>query len=136
MSMMSLGLFVFELATTPFQSAQHRRAWRHPTNSRVRARPASQFTGPDNDEFTLSGVLVPELTGGVVSLDELTDMANEGEGYPLIDGTGRVFGMYVITGLDTTSTVFFSDGTARRIEFALSLKRIDDDWGILIPGRA
>jgi phage protein U len=29
--------------------------------------------------------------------------------------------------LNETKTVFFRDGTPRRIEFSLSLKRIDDD---------
>jgi len=33
----------------------------------------------------------------------------------------------VIDSLSETNTIFFPDGTARRIEFTLSLKRIDDD---------
>ena len=33
----------------------------------------------------------------------------------------------MIESLSETKTVFFRDGTPRRIEFTLSLKRIDDD---------
>ena len=32
----------------------------------------------------------------------------------------------MVTALNTTRTLFFSDGAARRIEFQLTLKRVDD----------
>ena len=66
--MMTLGLFVFMLKTVPYQELQLQRSWRFPSNSRVGVRPALQFLGPDNDTITLSGVLLPEITGGRLSL--------------------------------------------------------------------
>ena len=45
----------------------------------------------------------------------------------VIEGSGRIYGLWVIESLSETKTVFFRDGTPRRIEFTLSLKRIDDD---------
>lgn len=127
MSMMALGTFVFSLSTLPFQELQHQLGWRHPTTSRVGARPARQFLGPDDETITLSGVLLPELTGGQASLDQVRAMGDQGKAWPLIDGNGQIYGLYVIESLEQTKTIFFEDGTPRRIEFRLTLKRVDDD---------
>lgn len=132
--MMSLGLFVFALDTAPYQELQQRLAWRHPANSRVGVRPALQFTGPDGEAITLAGTLYPGLTGGEPALDELREMADEGEAYPLVDGTGRVYGMFAIERLDIGRETFFQDGAARRLNFSLQLARADDDAGMLTPG--
>ncbi|MNF08014.1 Phage P2 GpU [compost metagenome] len=53
-------------------------------------------------------------------------MADTGKAWPLVEGTGRIYGAWVIESLSETRTVFFRDGAARRIEFTLTLKRIDD----------
>lgn len=124
--MMVLGLYVFELRTVPYQELQYQRSWRHATNSRVNRRPSTQFLGPDNDALTLSGVLVPEITGGRLSLLALEQMAEMGKAWPLIEGGGTIYGMFVIEGLSQTKTEFFRDGMPRRIEFSLTLKRVDE----------
>jgi len=130
--MMGLGYFVFNVHTVPYQSQQHDMTWRHPTNSRVGARPASQFIGPGEETMTLSGVLVPEITGGRISLDLLRKMADTGKAYPLIEGTGIFHGLFVIESIITTKTELFSDGAARRIEFSMKLNRADEnDRGLL-----
>lgn len=82
--------------------------------------------GPENDMLTLSGVLMPEITGGRLSLLALEQMAEQGKAWPLIEGSGTIYGMYVIEGLNQTKTEFFRDGMPRRIEFTLSLKRVDE----------
>lgn len=89
-------------------------------------RPSTQFLGPENDMLTLSGVLMPEITGGRLSLLALEQMAEQGKAWPLIEGSGTIYGMYVIEGLNQTKTEFFRDGMPRRIEFTLSLKRVDE----------
>jgi phage protein U len=127
MAMMSLGMFVFELHSAPYQELQHQLAWRHASNSRVGSRPARQFCGPDDETVTLPGQLYPELTGGQPSLDELRDMGDTGQAYPLIDGTGVIYGQFVIESLNTTKSAFFVDGTPRKIDFTLKLTRVDDD---------
>ena len=124
--MLTLGLFVFQLNTLPYQSFQRQVSWRHPTNSRVGTSPASQFVGRDNDKVSLDGVLLPELTGGTVSLALLEAMADQGKAWPLIEGTGMIYGMFVVESLNTTRTVFFKDGAARKIDFTLALKRVDE----------
>ncbi|EMF0745070.1 phage tail protein [Klebsiella aerogenes] len=124
--MMVLGLYVFQLRTVPYQELQYQRNWRFATNSRVSRRPSTQFLGPDNDPLTLSGVLLPEITGGRLSLLALEQMAELGKSWPLIEGSGTIYGMFVIESLSQTKTEFFDGGEARRIEFSLTLKRADE----------
>ncbi|MEH2767555.1 phage tail protein, partial [Klebsiella pneumoniae] len=44
-----------------------------------------------------------------------------------IDGVGSIYGMYVITGLQETHQEFDRYGKAKKIEFTLSLQRVDED---------
>lgn len=124
--MMVLGLYVFMLRTVPYQELLYQRNWRHVTNNRVNRRPSTQFLGPDTDSLTLSGVLLPEVTGGRLSLMALELMAETGKAWPLIEGSGTIYGMFVIESLSQTKTEFFESGVPRRIEFTLTLKRVDE----------
>src|SRR5690554_90953 len=124
--MMALGLFVFGMHTVAYQELQRQTDWRHPSTSRVGTNPARQFLGRGDDTITLPGVLVSGLTGTQVSLDVLRQMADTGKAWTLIEGTGRIYGLWVIESMQETRTYFFKDGAARRIEFTLTLKRIDD----------
>lgn len=124
--MMSLGMFVFSLHTLAYQELQRQTDWRHPTTSRVGANPARQFVGKGEDAITMPGILLPELAGSAMSLDALRMMADTGKAWPLVEGTGRILGVWVIESITETRTLFFRDGAARRIEFSISLKRIDD----------
>lgn len=54
-------------------------------------------------------------------------MAYTGLAWPLIDGIGSIYGMYVITGLQETHQEFDRYGKAKKIEFTLSLQRVDED---------
>ncbi|MEX9172536.1 phage tail protein, partial [Salmonella enterica] len=80
----------------------------------------------DNDSLTLSGVLLPEVTGGRLSLLALEQMAELGKAWPLIEGSGTIYGMFVIESLSQTKTEFFASGMPRRIEFTITLKRVDE----------
>lgn len=125
--MMTYGLFVFSLGTAAYQELQRQTDWRHAAQSRVGGRPARQFLGPGEDTITLTGTLLPEFTGGQSHLDELRRMANDGDAWPLIEGTGAYYGLYVIERLDERKSRFFRDGAAQRLEFDLTLQRIGDD---------
>jgi len=125
--MMALGTFVFSLPTLAYQQLQRSTSWRHASTERVGARAAHQFVGPGEETVELSGLIAPELTGTPASLDILRDLADEGRPLALVDGMGRVHGAFVITSLNETHTLFLQDGTPRRIEFQLSLRRVDDE---------
>ncbi|QXB91604.1 phage tail protein [Providencia rettgeri] len=126
MAMAALGLFVFQLNTTPYQMMQINQKYRYGVNNRVGKRPAVQFIGIDNDDITLSGTLLPSLTGGRLSLLVLEQMAETGRAWSLIDGTGNIYGMYVIEEITQSKSEFFVDGAPRKIDFTLKLKRTDE----------
>jgi len=124
--MMALGMFVFSLETLAYQEFQRQTDWRHGSTSRIGTNPARQYLGRGEDSITLPGVLLPALAGSPLSLDTLRTMADTGKAWPLVQGDGRIFGLWVIESLSETRTLFFRDGAARRIEFNLKLSRIDD----------
>lgn len=125
--MMIYGMFVFELKTLPHQQLQQNKSWRHVKNERINRSASWQYIGAGEDQITLSGVLYPEITGGEVSLTVLTTQAYTGRPWPLIDGTGQIYGMYVITGLQTTRSELDRYGKAKKIEFSISFQRCDED---------
>lgn len=124
--LMALGQFVFGLQTVAFTSLQRQTAWRHAQTSRVGARAASQFVGPGEDTITLPGVILPEF-GTRMSLDELHSLADAGQPLALVDGEGRVYGQWVITEKSETASHFGRTGEPLRIEFSLTLRRVDDN---------
>jgi phage protein U len=124
--MLALGLFIFSMHTVAYQEFQRSMQWRHPGNSRVGARPAYQYIGPGEETISLSGWIATELAGSPLSLTVLEQMANTGKAYTLIGGMGVVHGVFVIEQMTENKTIFFSNGAPRRIDFSISLKRIDD----------
>jgi len=125
MHLMALGLFVFERESMLPDEFTTRANWEHPATERVGARPAYQFTGPGPEEISMPGRLVPELGARPQWLATLREMADAGEDYPLLDGTGEVLGKFRITALDTTRRHLMDNGRARIIDFAIQLVRTD-----------
>jgi phage protein U len=127
MTMMALGQFVFGMDTLAYQELQRSTDWRHPSNSRVGARPARQFVGPGEDSITLTGLLVPEFRGSRKTMDQVRAMADAGRAYALVAGTGDVLGAWVITRVQESGSIFVAEGVARRVDFTIELARVDDD---------
>lgn len=127
MSLMTLGLFVFELASTPFDAVARQTDHRWSAKDRAGGPPAHQYLGPGADTLTIDGVLMPELTGGRAQLDKLREMAAEGKAWILVSGDGRNQGKWMITGLSQRDSHHTTNGLARRMEFSLTLKRYWDD---------
>lgn len=135
MPLATLGAFIFELKTAPYDQLQRSTTQRWASNPRVGRRAAQQHIGPGDDHITLSGTLMPELTGGPAQLDALRAMQASGRDWILLDGSGRIWGQWIIQSIDETRSEFFADGTARQIEFSLKLQRSDDDGDALGPLR-
>lgn len=135
MHLMALGMFLFELGTLPYDEMQRKMDWRHARSARIGARDATQFVGPGDETISLSGAVYAELSDGAVSLDDLRTMAARGEAWPLVEGSGRVLGNFVITAIDERHTYLMADGTPRRIEFGIDLLGVDDPAGTNSAGR-
>ena len=63
-----------------------------------------------------------------MSLTTLETMAYTGRAWPLIEGTGKIYGMYVMTRLERGKTEFDRYGNPKKIEFTISLSRADADF--------
>ncbi len=122
----TLGDFIFEISTAPYQQLQRATQWRWSSNDRVGQRAASQYLGPGEDAITLTGSLVPEITGGNVNLHRLRAMANSGEYWGLIDGQGYYYGQYRIDSINETRENMMDNGQAKKTEFSISLQRVDN----------
>lgn len=122
--LLALGLFVFETPTIPFTEIQRRRSWRHGKSARVGARDASQYLGPGDDAVSLSGVLLPGYAGTFGAMRTLCSLADEGQAWPLVTGTGEVMGDFVITSIDERGSVLMVDGLPRKIDFTIELERV------------
>ena len=129
-AMAVLGMFVFTQKTIPFQTLDRESNW---TNSVVGGMPKTQFTGKEGEKITISGRLMPEITGGRFSIKMLELMADSGGSFPLIDGaTFELVGFFVIESLSETRSEMFGDGAPRAIDFTLNLKRTDDPMLIAV----
>lgn len=113
--MLALGMFVFERRTLPYQSMQHSKNYRWASNDRVGKPPAYQFLGEGENAIQLAGTLYPAITGGRISLLAVELMADEGRAWPLIEGTGNIFGMYIVETVSTTHTEFSATARPERL---------------------
>jgi phage protein U len=73
---------------------------------------------------TITGTLVPELAGSASAIETLAEMANEGEAWPLMDGTGTILGTYTIDRLANEGALLIDNGLARKVDFTLELTRV------------
>lgn len=125
--MMIYGMFVFMRQTAPYQSLEQQTEFRHVSNNRVGKSAKWQYIGAGDDTITLTGTLYPEITGGDVSLSVIRLMAYGGKAWPLIEGTGTIYGMFAVTSIRENRTEFMPDGKAQKIEFTLTLKKQNED---------
>lgn len=123
--LLSLGLFIFAMDTLPFAELQRKMDWRHGKADRHGLRPAAQYLGPGEDKVTVGGTLVPEVAGAYSSLTRLREMADSGDAWPLLDGSGTQLGTFRIMAVDERQTSHVPGGMARKIDFAIDLDRAD-----------
>ena len=126
--LMSLGQFIFKTSTLAFQEIQRQRAWNYADNAVAFGRAKKQFTGAGEDTITLPGLIYEEYGFGTrFALDELAGMADTGQGFVLMDGSGYLYGVYVISNIDETKSVLLDNGVPRKVDYTLKLSRTDDE---------
>ena len=128
--MAKLGDFMFSLDTAAFQELDRQSQYRWQGIERVGRKPAQQFLGPSADTISLSGVILPTFRGGIGQIGAMRSLANTGTPLPLIygfDTVGQYCGKWCITAVTEKRTVFFDNGSPRKIEFSLSLVEYGED---------
>ena len=124
MPMMSLGMFVFALDSVPYTELSRKMAWRYGRTERVGAFAAAQFLGPGEDTVSISGALVPPMAGSYSNLRVLEALGEQGEAQALVDSEGVVWGHFTIETIDKKQSYLLPDGTPRKTDFTIELKRV------------
>ncbi|WP_244146567.1 phage tail protein [Paraburkholderia sp. BCC1876] len=63
-------------------------------------------------------------------------MGDAGDAYVLVDGAGNVYGAFTIMTQTETQTYHTPEGIPRKIEFSLTLKRVDDEMLSMVKQKA
>lgn len=90
--------------------------------------PSRQYIGPGEDSINLDGTIYPQYNGGPLQLTLMRLSAGIGIALPLITSSGLIMGRWIIESVGDTRSEFFDNGSARKIEFSLSLKRYQQDY--------
>ncbi|MBL4929317.1 phage tail protein [Fuscibacter oryzae] len=127
--MMRLGTLKFGLRRAAYQELSRNSEWRWARQERIGTNDALQYTGIGADNVTLQGVVFPTFTGSVKNIDRMRTLATAALPLPLIDGLGKIWGLWVITSIGERQSVFAARGAPLRQEFDLSLTRFDAGLG-------
>lgn len=131
--MMRLGVFKFSLGTAAYQELSRTAAYRWARQERIGTNDALQFTGLGPETVELRGVIFPLFKGRASDVQRLRTQASIGIPLPLIDGRGKVWGLWAVEAVSERQSVFMDTGAARRIEFDLRLTRYDGGLRALLP---
>ncbi len=124
--MLLLGDYRFSVDTAAYQSKSRSTSFRWGKQQRLTTQPALQFIGPGDDTISIQGVILPHYKGSLGQVESMRNTAEKGEALLLIEGSGKVLGHWVIETITENQDTFFKDGTPRRINFTLELRKDED----------
>lgn len=126
--MMVLGPYRFALSTSAYQQLKRSIEYRWQAQERIGNDPAMQFIGPGKEQIGLEGVIYPEFRGGLQQINLMKLTADIGEPLLMVDGTGQVWGRWVILQIEETREIFFENGVPRKISFSLTIAKYGEDF--------
>lgn len=120
--MLALGPYRFSLNTSSYKTLKRSTEYRWSQIERIGDEPLLQALGKGHDRIDLDGIIYPHFRGGLGQINSMRESAKKQEPLMLINGLGEVLGAFVITKVEETQSTFLPDGTARKIEFRLSIE--------------
>jgi phage protein U len=84
---------------------------------------ALHWTGPKGQDMTIKGALFPVEFGGLATLDRLRADQAAGRVMPLVTGSGHVLGLYVVESVSEDMSHHTGDGSPRKVDYTIKLKR-------------
>ncbi len=130
---MQLGAFQFSIETAAYQSLQRTTEYRWASQPRIGTADALQFTGLGSDAITLQGVIYPHYRGGLDQVTKMRAQASLGFPLPLVAGTGRVLGIWVMQSVAEGQRIFAEKGAPLRQECSIKIRRYDGGLRSLLP---
>ncbi len=131
--MMILGPYPFSIRTAAYDALKKTSAWRWSSQARIGRVPALQYTGRDSQTIQLSGTIIPHFNGGLRQVELMRIAADQKTPLIMVDGSGFVWGDWVITSISDSQSRFMGDGAARKIGFDISLTEYGADNDIGAP---
>ena len=125
--MMILGVYRFIIKNAAYQSLKRHSSYKWQEINRIGSSPALQFTGFGVETIEIEGVIYPHFKGGLKQVTLMRAAAGFGKPLFLISGNGFAFGRWCIAKITENQSNFLSDGSPRKIEFSLTLKRYGED---------
>lgn len=122
--MFMLGGFKFSVATAVAQEWSRSTSYRWSAQKRFGKVDALQFTGYDEERWTLPCVVYPDWQG-IGSTYQIIAVAPENKPLKLISAAGNVIGQYVIENITETQSHFKPDGRSRKLEFTMTIRAFD-----------
>lgn len=124
--MMALGAFRFALSTAAYQSLERETAFTWASHERFGSGPLHQFTGPGSDTIRMEGMILPHFKGGLGQVQQMRSQAEIGLPLSLVTGRGTYLGLWVVESISEKQEIFWADGTPRKIEFTIALKKYNE----------
>ena len=130
---MQLGPYQFSIDNAAYQNLTRSAEYRWAAQERVGAADALQFTGLGADSISLQGVIHPHFRGGLDQVTRMRLTAEFGVPLPLVAGTGKILGIWVIEGVSEGQRTFAAQGAPLRQEFTVNIRRYDGGFRSLLP---
>ena len=125
--MMLLGEYRFCVDNAAYQTLKRQTRYDWQAVHRLGMEPALQYTGKEVETVNLDGTIYPQFKGGLSQMALMRAQAGFGVPLMLIAGNGFAFGRWCIANVTENHSTFLSDGTPRKIEFTLNLKKYGED---------
>ena len=125
--MLALGDYRFSVDTAAYQELVRTSEYRWQAQERLGNRPAQQYLGPGEESIELTGNIFPAYRGGLGQLDAMRAEAGKGQPLMLTSGAGDVLGKWCLTRVEETRSVFYANGSPRKMEFRLQIVHYGED---------
>lgn len=120
--MMAVGSYVFSVyQDTDFEKLQRVSDGGFSKLDRAGQAPASQQTGQGLETMQIDGQILGN--GALHSLNRLRALQNTGKPQQVIDGSGRLLGLWKINRITETRSKLIDNGTALKTGFSVSLEQ-------------
>lgn len=123
--MMQLGFLQFSLDKATYQRLSRSTEYRWARLPRIGSNDAMQFTGYGPETIEIEGVIYPHFRGGLKQVDKMRTQASIGIPLPLVTGSGRVLGLWVVETISEGQEIFAKRGIPLRQEFTMRIARYD-----------
>lgn len=124
---MILGNFKFSIKTASQNSLKRSTEYRWIKIERADELSYFQDLGIGSEKIEISGICYPGFTNDYTTFNEIRKIAKERKSHILITDAGEIVGKFVILSIVETQSFFDSDGKPRKIEFQMSLEKVEDN---------